>query len=36
MNQIISCLLLNYHVISRGKLTGHIAISGYRANSYWV
>lgn len=36
MLKIFSCLLLNLHVISRGNLGGHIAVSGYRANSYWV
>ncbi len=36
MSQIITVLLLNHRVISQGKLTGFVAVSGYRCDSYWV
>jgi len=36
MSRFVSMLVLHLSVVNRGKLTAHIEVSGYRADSYWL
>ncbi len=36
MSHLFNLLLLNHSVVSQGKLVGFMAVSDYRAGSYWV
>jgi len=35
MRQWFSLVLLNHKVVTRGKLTGFMAVDGYRGDDYW-
>jgi hypothetical protein len=35
MRVLLKLLVLNHQVVSRGRMTGYLAIEGKRGDSYW-